>query len=125
MCDSVAAWLRNVPMAEVERIEPEALYDRTADRTRPGCALVVSGDWREVPNAPDPLELVERADGWFGARGWREDPTFIADGAGSGSRGFVRDGLLCVRSAVWGGDWEDEDLLDHYDIRIGCVDRER
>jgi hypothetical protein len=124
-CDSLAAWLGNVPAADVERIALDTIQDVRADRAMAACTLHVSGAWREVEGAPDPLALIDRLDKWLGERGWRADPRLTADGAGSGSQGFRRDGLLCIRYAAWGDVPDHEDFLESYQVRISCADAAR
>lgn len=118
-CRTIAAILSVYPALEVRKSEgPVRVVSGIAER--PGCRVVSFGPVSGIAGETDPAEAVK---GWLQGGGWVEDIRYAADGPGTTSFTFRKNGISC---GVTGGahSWiEDGKNLtsERYELEAGCV----
>ena len=118
-CRTVAAILSVYPPLEVVasaapvRAAPDAAE-------RPGCRVQASGPAARIFGEVDPAEAV-----WiyFAGTGWEEDARLSADGPGTMSFAFRRDGVLCHTEGGAHAWLEDGEAFvsERYGIEVACA----
>lgn len=118
-CRTIAAILVVYPTLEVRKSE-ETIRNVPGIPERPGCRVVASGPVSGIAGETDPAEAVK---GQFQGDGWVEDIRYAADGPGTTSFAFRKNGILCrvtggAHSWIEGG---KHFTSDRYDLEAGCV----
>jgi hypothetical protein len=118
-CRTVAAILSVYPPLEV--VASAAPVRSALDATeRPGCRVRASGPTELIFGEVDPAEAVGI---YFAGTGWEEDARLAADGPGTMSFAFRREGILCRTEGgahAWVEDGESF-MSDRYEIAVECA----
>ena len=118
-CRTIAAILSVYPTFEVGKSE-ETIRDLQGIPERPGCRIIAFGPTWGIAGEIDPAEAVK---GHFQGTGWMEEILYAADGPGTTSFAFRKDGMLCrvsggAHSWIEGG---KHFTSERYELEAGCV----
>jgi hypothetical protein len=118
-CKTIAAILVVYPALEVRKSEGQG-WDLPGISERPGCRIMAFGPTSGIAGEIDPAEALR---GQFQGDGWREDIRYAADGPGTTSFAFRKNGILCMVSGGAHSWIEDGKAFtsERYELESGCV----
>ncbi len=116
-CRTIAAILRVYPALEVQKSEEPA---PGAGNESPGCGVHASGPTSLIAGEVAPEEAVRQL---LEQGGWKEDPNYSADGAGTTAFALRNGGILCLISAGAPSGFEDGKFFtdEIYELDARCV----
>jgi hypothetical protein len=117
-CRTLAAILRVYPALEV-RTSGGSVRDAGNESEPPGCRVHASGPTSAIAGEVAPDEAVRQL---LEQGGWKEDPNYSADGAGTTSFALRKGGVLCLVSAGAPSGFEDGKFFtdDIYELDARC-----
>jgi hypothetical protein len=118
-CETIAAILAVYPALEVRKSEGPVRVSQDIPE-RSGCRVFASGPASGVAGEIDPAESVRVQFRWDG---WIEDTRLAADGPGTSSFAFRKNGVLCMVSGGAHSWIEDGKTFtsERYDLKAACV----
>ncbi|MBP2668498.1 MAG: hypothetical protein H6Q80_700 [Deltaproteobacteria bacterium] len=118
-CATIAAILTVYPPLEVRRSDGPVRDSRTFAE-HPGCRVLVSGPTALIAGEVDPADAVRV---FFAGTGWEEDIRLAADGPGTTSFVFRKNGIFCQLRGGANSWIEDGKTFtsETYELEAGCV----
>ncbi len=118
-CRTIAAILRVYPALVVQKSE-EPAPGAGNESESPGCGVHASGLTSLIAGEVAPDEAVRQL---LEQGGWKEDPNYSADGAGTTSFALRKSGVLCLVSAGAPSGFEDGKFFadEIYELDARCV----
>jgi len=118
-CKTIAAILSVYPALEVRKSEGPVRSLRDATE-HPGCSVHASGPTALILGDVDPAEALRR---YFSGSGWEEDLRLAADGPGTTSFAFRKEGVFCrtsggAHSWIEGG---ETFTSERYELTVECA----
>lgn len=118
-CKTIAAILAVYPALAVRKSEGAVQQFQNISE-RPGCRILAFGPTSGISGEVEPAEAVR---GLFQGDGWTEETRYSADGPGTASFAFRKNGILCMVSGGAHSRMEDGKAFtsERYELEAGCV----
>ncbi len=118
-CTGVKAIVDSLPGTFTEVIHG-TFHDDLDNLDRPGCLLLISGNWSELGGRKSPVDLIFDT---LTGRGWRQD-LHGGDGPDGTFFALIKDEVICIVRGRWdGGDDADSTYVpsDTYQVIVLCA----
>lgn len=98
LCDGQAQAMSHFLNDLIPTVTEEPLSDPATGASGTGCQATITGTGVDFES---PSAVVSTLNGMLTEQSWAEDPMLQADGPTGTSKGYRKDGQLCLASAIW------------------------
>jgi putative hemolysin len=98
LCDGQAQAMSHFLNDMIPTVTEEPLSDPATGASGTGCQSTITGTGADFEN---PSVVVDELGGMLEEQGWAEDAMLQADGPTGTSRGYRKDGQICLAGAIW------------------------